>query len=146
VVGIDKQSEQYSSLNRTSLEARFRQSSVNFPRQILRCQQILTDSKFRSIVLSLHALLAACEFDHVRLFQDPNLTSPIASVLIGDSPVNRNMSYNHPPNVQPQKGATIGTNAMLLGAPDTLQMTYPKIVVARRPHSMAIAQHITEAG
>jgi hypothetical protein len=73
------------------------------------------------------------------LFKDPNLASPIASVLIGDSPVNKNMSYNHPPKVQPQKGATIGTDAMLMGTPNTLQITYPKVIVACCPDAMAIA-------
>lgn len=50
-------------------------------------------------------------FDHVRLFQllGRSLASPMAFVLIGDSPVKRKTSYKKPPNVQPKKGATMGT-------------------------------------
>src|SRR3954454_14225695 len=34
---------------------------------------------------------------------------PSHGVLIGLSPVNRNISYSQPPKQQPKKGATIGT-------------------------------------
>jgi hypothetical protein len=34
--------------------------------------------------------------------------SPIHGVLMGESPVNRKTSYNHPPNMQPKNGDTIG--------------------------------------
>jgi hypothetical protein len=44
--------------------------------------------------------------------------SPSHGVLIGLSPVNRNISYSQPPKQQPQNGATIGTLR------DVRQMTY----------------------
>ena len=65
-------------------------------------------------------------------------------MLIGDSPVNRNISYSQPPKVHPKKGDTMGTCGIVSGQWPALvaYQTYPEVIIASFPNIRAISKHI----